>query len=49
MYELIITALVLGAAGFILYKNLKKSTNGECNCGSCSSSCPKYTIENKKK
>jgi ferrous iron transport protein B len=49
MVELIIAALILGAAGFIFYKNLKKSTKGECNCGSCSTGCPKYEIEKKNK
>jgi ferrous iron transport protein B len=47
--EIIITAIVIAAAGFIFYKNLKKSTSGECNCGSCSKSCPKYDISKNKK
>lgn len=47
--EIIITILLLGIAIFIFYKNLKKSTKGECNCGSCSSSCPMYNKEKNKK
>lgn len=47
--EIIITAVILAAAGFIFFKNLKKSASGKCNCGSCSSTCPKYEIEKKKK
>jgi ferrous iron transport protein B len=47
--EIIITAVIVAAAGFIFYKNLKKSTKGECNCGSCSSSCPKYSMGKEKK
>lgn len=49
MVEVIIAALILGAAGFIFYKNFKKSAKGECNCGSCSSSCPMYSKEKNKK
>lgn len=40
--EVLITLLIAAAAVFIVAKNLKKSSKGECNCGSCSSSCPKY-------
>jgi hypothetical protein len=47
--EIIITAVILAAAGFIFFKNLKKSASGKCNCGSCSSTCPKYEIEKNKK
>jgi len=49
MVELIITAIIICAAGFIFYKNVKKSSKGECNCGSCSTSCPKYSMEKEKK
>lgn len=47
MIEIIIAAVILGSAGFIFYKNLKKSTKGECNCGSCSQSCPMYSKDKK--
>ncbi|SKA74991.1 Virus attachment protein p12 family protein [Clostridium sp. USBA 49] len=47
--EIIITILLLALAIFIFYKNFKKSTKGECNCGSCSSSCPMYNKEKNKK
>ena len=40
--EIFITALLLLAAGYILYKNIKKSSKGNCNCKGCSSHCPKY-------
>jgi NAD-dependent dihydropyrimidine dehydrogenase PreA subunit len=49
MPEIIITAVLIAAAGYIFYKNFKKSASGECNCGSCSSSCPKYSMEKGKK
>lgn len=49
MVEVIITALILGAAGFIFYKDVKKSAQGKCNCGSCSTNCPKYSMEKKNK
>lgn len=41
--EIIITAALVVIAALILYKNIKKSASGKCNCGSCSSSCPKFT------
>lgn len=44
MAEIIITIAILAAAGFIFYKNVKKSSKGECNCGSCSAHCPKYNL-----
>lgn len=47
--EIIITVIVITIAIFIFYKNLKKSTSGECNCGSCSSGCPKYGMHKEKK
>lgn len=47
--EIIITVIVITIAIFIFYKNLKKSTSGECNCGSCSASCPKNTMHKDKK
>jgi hypothetical protein len=47
--EITFTVIVIAIAGYIFYKNLKKSTSGECNCGSCSSSCPKYSFHKEKK
>ncbi|MGL4772341.1 MAG: FeoB-associated Cys-rich membrane protein [Clostridium sp.] len=38
--ELIITLCIVGFAGFIIYKNVKKSSSGECNCSSCHAKCP---------
>jgi hypothetical protein len=49
MPELIIAGLLIAAAGYIFYKNFKKSASGECNCGSCSTSCPKYDMVKEKK
>lgn len=46
--EIIVAVAIIASAGYIFYKNLKKSTSGKCNCGSCSSSCPKYKEFNKK-
>ncbi|WP_294387278.1 FeoB-associated Cys-rich membrane protein [uncultured Clostridium sp.] len=40
--EILITALLVIAAGYILFKNIKKSSKGGCNCSGCSSKCPKY-------
>ncbi|MDI3311506.1 MAG: FeoB-associated Cys-rich membrane protein [Thermoanaerobacterium sp.] len=47
--EVIVTVAIVATAVFILYKNLKKSTSGQCNCGSCSSSCPKFSAVKQKK
>ncbi|HHV73200.1 MAG TPA: FeoB-associated Cys-rich membrane protein [Thermoanaerobacterium sp.] len=47
--EIIITSIIVVSAIFILYKNIKKSTSGQCNCGSCSSSCPKFSAVKQKK
>ncbi|MDN5317932.1 MAG: hypothetical protein PWR08_2057 [Thermoanaerobacterium sp.] len=47
--EVIVTVAMVAAAVFMLYKNLKKSTSGQCNCGSCSSSCPKFSAVKQKK
>lgn len=39
----VIVAIAIGLfAAFIIYKNIKKSSKGDCNCGSCSSHCSKY-------
>lgn len=44
----IIATIVIGLfAVFIIYKNIKKSSKGDCNCGSCSSHCPKYKDDKK--
>ncbi|MBM6820096.1 MAG: FeoB-associated Cys-rich membrane protein [Clostridium sp.] len=40
--EIFIAALLIIVAGYILFKNIKKSSKGDCNCGSCSSHCSKY-------
>jgi len=38
--EILITIPILLGAIYIIYKNIKKSSKGECNCGTCSKSCP---------
>ncbi|SHF19282.1 FeoB-associated Cys-rich membrane protein [Clostridium fallax] len=40
--EIIITLVIVALAIFIIYKNLKRSSKGECNCNSCNSHCSKY-------
>lgn len=49
--EIMIALAIAAFAVFIIVKNIKKSSKGECNCGTCSSSCPKYDelkLDNKK-
>lgn len=38
--EILITLGIIALAGFIIYKNIKTSSKGKCNCGSCSKNCP---------
>ena len=38
--EILITLTILLGAIYIIYKNIEKSSNGECNCGTCSKNCP---------
>ncbi|MGL5414058.1 MAG: FeoB-associated Cys-rich membrane protein [Clostridium sp.] len=45
--EIIITGLIVIVAAFIIYKNVKKSSKGGCNCGDCHKSCPSRKVENK--
>lgn len=42
--EILITGVILLAAGFIIYKNIKSSSKGKCNCGDCSKSCSSRKI-----
>ncbi|MEG2288573.1 MAG: FeoB-associated Cys-rich membrane protein [Clostridium sp.] len=48
MIEIIITLLIVGFAGFILYKKIGTKTGG-CDCGSCTSKCPNFVtkVDNK--
>ncbi|WP_297521179.1 FeoB-associated Cys-rich membrane protein [uncultured Clostridium sp.] len=40
--QIIITALIIIAVVYILFKSIKKSAKGSCSCsGSCSAKCPK--------
>lgn len=45
--EILITVIIVGAAGLILYKNIKSKKTGGCNCGSCSSHCSLYKTQKK--
>ncbi|MGL5245137.1 MAG: FeoB-associated Cys-rich membrane protein [Sarcina sp.] len=47
--EILVTAIIILLVVFILYKNVKKSSKGQCNCGGCSSKCPKYKNKDDKK
>lgn len=38
--EVIITVGIVLVAAFIIFKNIKTSAKGKCNCGHCSKSCP---------
>jgi ferrous iron transport protein B len=42
MLEFTIASLIVIAAIYILYKNIKQKSSGKCNCGSCTSHCSKY-------
>lgn len=45
--EVIITLIIVAFSAFILYKNINKSSKGDCNCGSCSKHCPSYKDKTK--
>ena len=47
--ELILTSGIVILAIFILYKNIKRKSQGKCDCGSCSSHCPQYKKDNNDK
>lgn len=40
--EFIISGVIIAAAVYIFYKNIKKKSSGTCDCGSCSRHCPQY-------
>jgi FeoB-associated Cys-rich membrane protein len=40
--EILITLIIVAFAGFTIYKTVRKSSKGGCNCGSCSNHCPMY-------
>jgi hypothetical protein len=37
--EFIIVGIIVIAAGYILYSNIKKQANGDCGCGNGCSGC----------
>lgn len=40
--QYIVTAIIIIAVVYILFKNIKKSAKGSCSCsGTCSAKCPK--------
>lgn len=45
--EYIITGLIILSVTFIIYKNLKKSAKGQCNCSGCNANCSKRKKEAK--
>lgn len=38
--EILITICIVTITGYIIYKNIKKSSKGECTCSTCSKDCP---------
>lgn len=40
--EILVTAVIIVIAFRILYKSIKRKASGQCECGSCSTPCPKY-------
>ena len=40
--EIIITIVIVAFAVSIIYRSFRKSSKGDCNCGSCSTHCPMY-------
>ncbi|WP_206427361.1 FeoB-associated Cys-rich membrane protein [Clostridium rectalis] len=41
MLQVIITTIIVIAAIYILYNNIKRKISGKCDCSSCSSHCNK--------
>ena len=44
--EIIITIAIVASAVYLLYRNIKRKAEGKCDCGSCTSKCPKYDNKN---
>ncbi|MBW6411247.1 FeoB-associated Cys-rich membrane protein [Clostridium sp. YB-6] len=40
MMEILVTIIIFIFAIYIIFKNIKNSSKGKCNCGSCSKHCP---------
>lgn len=47
--EYVITAIIIVIVAFIIFKNLRKSAKGECNCSGCTSKCGKRKAPSKVK
>lgn len=43
--EILITLGIIALALYIIYKSVRKSSKGGCNCNSCSSNCPMHKDE----
>jgi len=44
--EIIITLAIVTSAIYLLYIHIKRKAEGKCDCGSCTSKCPKYDNKN---
>ena len=40
--EILITLVIVAFAAYIIFRTIRKSSKGGCNCGSCSNHCPMY-------
>lgn len=40
--EILVTLIIVALAAYIIFKTVRKSSKGGCNCGSCSDHCPMY-------
>lgn len=47
--EILITIAIALVAVYIIYRNIKKSSKGECTCSTCSKNCPIKQEKNNKK
>lgn len=45
--EILITLILVSAAFYFLYKNIRNKAKGKCDCSSCSSHCPYYKNKHK--
>lgn len=43
--EIVITLGILALASYMIFKSVRKTSKGGCNCNSCSSHCPMYKDE----
>lgn len=43
--EIAITIVIVALAAIIIYKNIKSSTKGQCNCSDCNKKCSRRVEE----